>query len=150
MTINFPSNTKEIIDSIREVIGRNIEIHYTVSGAACPTCTQDTLTGRSIDPFCVTCGGVGYINTPVTVSALAHVRWTNVGDSYNSPAGEIDTGNCIVTMEYVESLPSIVESSDYFLVDDVKLYYIDYDLRGVKEINRIAVKLQEDPREQRN
>jgi hypothetical protein len=148
-SIIFP-DTGDIINSIREVVGREIEIHYTNSGVVCPTCSQDTLTGRSIDPFCITCGGEGYITTPVVASAIAHVRWTNAGNSYNSPAGKIDTGNCIVTLEYDATLPSIIKASDYFLVDDTKLYFIDYDLRGVKEINRIVVKLQEDPREQRD
>jgi len=150
MIITFPSNTAEVINSIRETIGRNIEIHYTSSGEVCPTCTQDTLTGRSFNPFCGTCGGLGYVTTPITLSALAHVRWkNNISDSYNTPAGKIDIGNCVVTLEYDATLPTIIETSDYFLVDDVKLYFTEYDLRGVKDINRIVIILQEDPRDQR-
>jgi len=149
VNIIFPSNTKEIIDEIRDTIGRNVEIHYTSSGVACTTCTQDSLTGRSTDPFCPECGGLGYAETSLMYSGMAHVRWTNVDNSYKAPGGKIDTGNCVVTMEYLDTLPAIIDASDYFLVDDIKLYYIDYDLRGVQEINRIAVNLQQDPREQR-
>jgi len=149
MNITFPSDTKEIIDKIRTVIGRNVDIHYTTSGEVCTTCDVDPITGRSFNPFCPVCSGLGYIENYLTYSGLAHVRWTNVGDSYNSPSGDIDTGNCVVTMEYVETLPAIIDTSDYFLVDDIKLYYIEYDLRGVQEINRIAIKLQQSPREQR-
>lgn len=148
-TIVFPSDTKDIIDAIRDTIGREIEIHYTTSGAVCTTCDIDSVTGRSMNPFCPTCDGRGYLEVPLVYSAQAHVRWTNVGDKYKSPAGEIDTGNCVVTVEYVDGLPIIIDSSDYFLVDDVRLYFMEYDLRGVQEINRIVVNLQQDPREQR-
>ena len=148
-TITWPENTKEVIDSIRGVIGREITIHYTSSGVPCPTCTLDSLTGRPYDPFCSTCGGDGIVTSGIDLTVSGHVLWSRVDSHYNSPAGRISTGDCKVTVEYTDNIITIINSADYFLVDDERLYLEDYDLRGVKEINRVALQLKQDPREDR-
>jgi hypothetical protein len=149
MNIIWPSNTREIIDEIRGTIGRDVTIHYTTSGVPCTTCQLDSLTGKSFDPFCPDCGGTGIVTSGLDTTVSGHVLWNKVNSKYNSPAGNIFTGDCKVTVGYDEEVLTIIESSEYFLVDDVRLYLEDYDLRGVKEINRIAISLRQDPREER-
>lgn len=149
MNILFPSNTKEITDNIRQVIGREIEIVYTVSSGVCTTCDLDSVTGKSYDPFCPVCSGTGVLFSVESLSVLGHILWGRVDPTYNSPAGRIFTGDCKVTISYDSAILTLLDSVDYFLVDDKKLYLKDYDLRGVKEINRIALNLQQDPRDGR-
>lgn len=149
MTIIFPSNTKEIIDEIRGTIGRDVDIYYTLSGVTCSACDIDTVTGRSLDPFCPVCSGEGIVDDTLQVTVSAHVLWNTVNTSQRMPGGRIFTGDCKATVEYTDDIVTIIEASDYFLVDDRKLYLVDYDLRGVKNINRVAINLKQDPRDGR-
>ncbi len=148
-TILFPDNTKEIIDTIRGVIGRDITIYYATSGVTCSACDIDTVTGKSLDPFCLVCGGDGVVDEQLDVTVSAHVLWNTVNSLHNTPAGRIFTGDCKATVEYTDDIITIVEASDYFLVDDRKLFLVDYDLRGVKDVNRVAINLKQDPRDGR-
>ena len=148
-TILFPENTKEVIDSIRGAIGRDITIFYASSGVTCSACDLDTITGRSLDPFCPVCDGDGNIEVQANVIVPAHVLWNNVNTPYNTATGRIFTGDCKATVEYTVDMVTVIEASDYFLVDDRKLFLVDYDLRGVKDINRIAINLKQDPRDGR-
>lgn len=145
MNITFPTNTKEIIDEIRGAIGRDITIYTIASGGDCPTCRRDPLTGKSIDPYCPTCSGEGYLYTMSGTTASAHITWESINTSIYHPGGHVDVGECLVSMEYSEDLLEVVKDSKYFVVDSREMYAIDYDTRGVPELNRILVNLQEDP-----
>ena len=149
MNILFPSNTKAIIDKIRNVIGREIELIYLLESGVCGECDLDSVTGKSYDPFCRACSGTGVLTSVEVLPVSGHILWGRVDTTYNSPAGRIFTGDCKVTISYSDDVLTLLDSVEYFLVDDKKLYLKDFDLRGVKEINRIALNLQQDPRDGR-
>jgi hypothetical protein len=150
MTIIWPSNTKEIIDKIRGTIGRDITIHYPSSGITCSACATDPFTGNSIDPYCTVCGGDGIVTSGLEITISAHILWNRTNSHYNATAGEIFTGDCKATIDRdIDNIITIIETADYFLVDDEKLYLESYDPRGVQEINRLALQLKQDPREGR-
>lgn len=145
MNITFPSNTKEIIDKIRGTIGRDITIYVTVSGIACSGCTLDPRTNTSLDPFCSICGGDYWLNTTSGVSYSGHVRWGKSHQPYRVHGGVIDEGDCKVTISYSDEALQHVQNSDYFVVDGIDLYMKNYHLKGVPNVNRIAITLLEDP-----
>lgn len=147
--VTWPSNTKEIIDEIRETIGRPIEIFVTVSGELCPICTLDPIKNKSVNPFCPVCSGVGYLNTVSGYETLAHIRWGRVNDDVFYPGARIVTGDCKATIEYTEEALDVVDNSIYVIADHVKLYIDSYDLRGVQPVNRIVLDLVQNPRDKR-
>jgi hypothetical protein len=143
--ISFPDNTKQIIDNIRGAIGRNINIGTTILGSECPACTIDPLTNMSSDPFCSTCSGYGYLTSISGTTVSAHVNWNVLGSKEYHSGGFIEVGDCIATIEFSEELLSVIENADYFEIDDEKVFLKEYDLRGVPDINRIRMYLQQDP-----
>lgn len=148
MEITFPSNTKEIIDAIRGVIGRTITIYNSYSLGVCPVCSKDSLLDESLDPFCAACGGTGVLSVVSGTTVSAHVLWGKANSEYKSPAGKIFIGDCKVTVAFSEAILAKIEDSSKFEVDDRNLYLLDYDLRGVPDPNRIACYLEQDPREE--
>lgn len=144
--ITWPTNTKEIIDEIRGTIGREIEIFTKEELGQCTSCTLDTKTNKSIDPFCSTCSGTGYIYTISGTTVSAHVNWGYLDRGIFFATGKIRDGDCKATIEYTENNLDLIDRSIKFIVDDKDLYLIEYDLKGVKEINRIACFLKQDPR----
>ncbi len=147
--IIWASGTRQIINEMRAVIGREIELYFTVPGADCPACTLDPLTGTSSDPFCTTCSGAGYLTTVSAATLQAHINWANVDKPAHYPGGKIWEGDCKVTVEYTEENLQLVKTADYFVVDAVPMYLKNYDLKGVQDLNRIAVALLQDPRTKR-
>lgn len=147
--IYWPSNTKEIIDEIRETIGRPIEIFVTVSGDVCPSCTLDPLRNKSVNPFCPVCSGDGYLNTISGFETVAHVRWGRVNDNTFYPGARIVTGDCTAAIEYTDAAREAVDNAVYVVADNIKLYIDSYDLRGVQPINRIVLGLVQNPRDKR-
>lgn len=143
--ITWPSNTRSIINRIRDVIGRAISIHVTVSGDPCPVCTLDPVTNLSVDPFCPSCEGNYWINTISAWTCSAHVRWRNIDRPLWVPGGIIDEGDCKVTIDLSGYALTAVQNAHHVIVDDVTMYVEDYKLRGVQPLNRITVTLLEDP-----
>lgn len=144
MTITFPSNTKDIIDEIRSVIGREITIYVTVSGVACTQCDLDPTTGLATNPFCSECGGNYWTTTTSGVDVNAHVRWTNSEQPLYTEGGIIQEGDCKITITYSEDNLEYVRNSHHFLVDGKEMYMKNYAPKGAPSINRIAVTLLED------
>lgn len=144
--IHWPDNTKDIIDRIREAIGRPITFFVPVYEDVCPACDQDPLTGKSTNPFCPVCFGSGYQTTWVETSVLAHVRWGKAEGSLLYPGAKIVTGDCAATIEFSEENVALVETAKYVIVDGKTLYIDSYDLRGVQPINRIVLNLVQNPR----
>ncbi len=142
--ITWPNNTKEIIDDIRDTIGREITINVKVPGDPCPDCDLDPITGVSTDSYCTTCSGLYWINTISGSPVMAHVRWTKIGQPIYEPGGIIYDGDCIVTITYSDENLNNVINSDSFIVDGKDLYMKNYVLRGVQDINRIRIILLED------
>lgn len=146
MTIKWPSNTKDIIDEIRGVIGRDVEFVKNYPGENCPLCSLDPLTRVSTDPFCPICSGHYYITTTSSYLVPAHINWTSVDGSRFEPGGRIHSGDCKITVEYTDENLDLVNTAAYIVVDEKIMYVEKYDLKGVQALNRIAVELMQDPR----
>lgn len=145
--ITFPSDTKEIIDEIRGVIGRDVTIFVTVTGIHCTaaTCSLDPVTNLSTDSFCTICGGNYWLETLSGYSCSGHIRWLGADKPMWVAGGVIEDGDCKVTITHsVENLTN-VQNSHHFVVDDIEMYMKEYRLRGAKELNRIQIILLEDP-----
>jgi len=142
MTITFPSDTKDVIDSIRSAIGREVTFYtYTLSG--CSVCSLDPITNTSVDSFCTTCSGSYWIKTLVGTNVNAHITWGNSEQLNWVSAGQFINGDCRVQIEYTNTNLTLVNQSDYVEVDGRKFSINDRIYRGVPEINRILLDLKE-------
>lgn len=144
MSITFPSDTKEIIDEIRDTIGREITVYTTVSGIACSTCELDPTTGLATDPFCPECSGDYWTSTLSGLSLTAHIRWSKSEQPMFTEGGIVYEGDCKVTITYSEANLEAVRNSEYFVVDGKELYMKNYIPKGAQRLNRISVILLED------
>ena len=116
--VTFPSNTKEIIDDIREAIGREFTIVAQVSGISCPLCSLDPVTSLSVNTFCSGCGGTYWINTLSGYTLLGHVHWTSSEQPLWQPGGKIMEGDCTSTITYSGAYLNLLENADYCVVDN--------------------------------
>lgn len=146
MTIGWPSNTTEIIDEIRDTIGRDITINVEVTGIPCPVsgCYLDPVTGLSTDQFCPTCSGFHWINTISGLTLTAHVRWGDADKNIWETGGYLIDGDCLVQIKYTTTNMDAVNDAKSFLVDDRVLVKKSVDLRGVPSVNRILVTLEQE------
>lgn len=146
--ITFPTDTVTVIDQIREAIGRNITIQVLVSGIPCPDITDslDPVTGLSTNQFCPTCSGIYWLSTLSGYLVKAHIRSGKMDTPVWVTAGEIFTGDAQVQIKYTLANMTAVENSEYFDVDGRRFVKSEVDLRGVPEINRILVTLEEQER----
>jgi len=146
MIITWPGNTPEIIDDIREAIGREITIYVTVSGIECDDVSDsfDPVTGLSTNQFCPTCGGKWYLNTTSGFVTKAHITELNNLDLPVWVAGgTIVDGDSRVQFKLTASSVFAVENADYYLVDDKEYIQKTVSYRGVPELNRVIVTLIE-------
>jgi len=146
MVIAWPDDTAEIIDDIREVIGRDITIFVTVSGIECPDPTDsfDPVTGLSTNQFCPTCGGSWYLNTTSGFITKAHItELNNLDQPVWVSGGLIVEGDSRVQFKLTASSVFAVENADYYLVDNKEYIQKDVSYRGVPELNRVIVTLVE-------
>lgn len=143
MTIVFPSNTAQVIDEIRGVIGRVVTFYFPVSGVACTFCTLDPVTNTSVESLCSGCGGTYWLSTTSGWSTLAHVKWAGAGLPLMSPAGYALEGDCLVTISMSGNALQTVENADHVIVDGRDLIVSDFTLKGVQPLNRVAVALVE-------
>lgn len=147
MTITFPTNTKEVIDEIREAIGRDITIYVTITGIPCTevSCSLDPVTDLSTDSFCAVCGGNYWLETVSGWTVSGHVRWRSENQMLWVSGGKIMEGDCRVTITFSDEGLNNVKASKYFIVDDIEMYMKNYRLKGVQPVNRIQITLLEDP-----
>jgi len=142
--ITWPTNTADVINEIRDNIGRDITIKVLIDGTPCPICELDPITNTSTDSFCEVCSGVYWLNTTSGYVINAHVRWMGADTPLYTPGGAIYEGDCIATIEYTEENLQNVQNSDSFIIDEKDLYLEKYTMRGVPTINRIRLYLKED------
>lgn len=144
MAITFPSDTKDKIDDIRDAIGRTIIFNQLVTQSGCSVCSLDPVTNTSTDSFCPTCGGDYWIPVTTGASVTAHVRWNSLDDAIRFPGGDIFEGECKAQIEYTAANVTIVDNSETVQVDG-KLMSIDKRIyKGVPELNRIVLILNEE------
>lgn len=148
MTISWPTNTGTITDQIRNAIGRDITVNYKVPSGywtACPepTCTLNPKTGLSTDQFCQTCNGEYWLNTTSGISIKSHVTWKEGDIPMWYPGGRVFEGDCLVQMKYTIANVGYVASSTSFIVDGRELEKKSVIYRGVPDVNRILVTLEQ-------
>jgi len=143
-TITWPSDTKEVIDAIRGVIGRDITICVPNTPSECSTCSLDPVNNTSTDPFCETCSGSYWLMSYDEVTVSGHVRWHPFDDPHPMTGGIVFEGDCTVTIEYTDTNLTSAKAADYFLVDDKRMVLWKYVLRGKQPINRIRLMLREE------
>ncbi len=146
MPIEFPTNTADVIDDIRNAIGRDITIFRTVSGIPCTVsgCNLDPVTGLSTNQFCPVCGGEFFLNTTSGFVVNAHIyERNNVDKPVWVSAGTIVEGDAIVQIKFTPANIDAVENAESYLVNGKDFIQEDFSLRGVPELNRIVISLVE-------
>ena len=145
MSIHWPDSTTDIIDDIRDAIGRNITIYTTVSGIPCPAsgCSLDPVTNLAVDQFCITCSGEYWIDTISGITVTAHVRMKNVDVPVWTVGGFIVDGDAQIQVKYTVASVEAIESAAYYEVDGKEFVQKDLSFRGVPTVNRIVVTLVE-------
>jgi hypothetical protein len=143
LAIKFPTNTKEVIDQIRSAIGR--EITFVIfNEEECPDCSRNPVTGGSVDPFCITCSGVGYLYTQTRTTISGHVAWGPFDEMQWVSGGRFYQGDCGAQIEYTIENLDTVDSCRYVLVDGKQLSIKNKVLRGIPTLNRILLDLVEE------
>jgi hypothetical protein len=143
MTIVWPSNTKSIIDEIRDTIGRTVEFRCVSATITCSACFLDPVTGTSDNAFCPVCSGEYYIDTISGYSAIAHVTWSPSDILRWEPGGTMADGDCLIQVEYTDELLAVLPTVVDVVVDGKIMEIKKKMLRGVQGINRILMKLIE-------
>lgn len=146
MVITFPDDTEEVIDAIRSAIGRDITINVTVSGIPCPVsgCELDPITNLSTNQFCQTCNGFHWINTTSGFTVKAHVTWKPSEFDEWVSGGKVVDGDCLVQIKYTVANLNAVDNAKNYIVDGKTLVKSDIIYRGVPELNRILVALEQE------
>lgn len=140
MPITFPTNTRDIINEIRDAIGRDI-ICYTESKQLCPVCSIDPVTDASTDVYCSNCSGVGYLISYSGDVIKAHVTWAPSETLAWVTGGQYFDGDCRVQIESTDANMTIVEGAKYLTVDGKNCIIKKKMYRGVANINRILIDL---------
>jgi hypothetical protein len=143
MTIYFPTDTGDTIDAIRGAIGREIIFVREVT-TDCPICDIDPFTGNSTNPFCITCSGIGKLVTYSGASIKAHITWGGNDQLGWVTGGQLKEGDCRVQIGYTTENMSVVENTDYIMVDNKKMSITKQILRGAPELNRILLDLTQE------
>jgi len=143
MRITFPSNTRDVINAIREAIGRDITIVYSAGVTECPVCSLDPVNNTSTDPFCPVCSGNYWIPIESGLVKKAHVFWKSGQEVDWLPAGTVLDADVTAQIEYSGNMEEILDSTKYILVDGNKFELKKTIYRGVPEINRVILVLQE-------
>lgn len=142
-TISWPNDTVDIIDAIRDAIGRTVYIYTTVSGIPCSGCSLDPMTGLSTDPFCGICDGEYWTRTASGVAITAHIRPGNVDTPIWSTGGFVVEGDVQIQIKHSVLNQHHVDNAQYYIVDDKQYLAKKISLRGVPDINRIVITLDE-------
>lgn len=137
MNIVFPQTT-EIIDAIRSGIGRDA-IFYTPNTVDCPTCEINPITNLSLDSFCPTCSGLGYIYTYSGYSILAHITHNPAEIQQYTSGGVTIEGDLRLQIKYTLQNEDIVSRTSYVLVDNKEYEIKKKTYRGFRDINRMLL-----------
>jgi hypothetical protein len=145
MNITFPNNTKEIIDKIRLAIGRPIEFVTTESGTPCPAsgCDLDPIANTSTNSFCLTCSGMYWIPEYGSYTISGHIAWGKDEILKWESGGQWFSGEAGAQIEYSDTNITILDKTNYVVVDGKKLEIKKKLFRGVKALNRILLDLSE-------
>jgi hypothetical protein len=143
MVIVWPDNTEEIINSIRDAIGRDVEFIYIDSTTPCSGCSLDPVTNTSDDSFCPICSGLYWIETISGYTTEAVITWSP-SDRYEwASGGTLSQGDCIIQVELDSTIEDIIPKTKEVIVDNRTMEIKKQMRRGVKPLNRILLSLIE-------
>jgi hypothetical protein len=138
----------DVVDSIRDAIGRDTTWYVVASSIACPTCIADgdlydPVTQTSTDSFCPTCSGSYYIPVYSGTVINGHITWA-YSEQLSWPTGSKQfEGDVRIQIKYTEANINTVNIAKWVEVDGRQMEIKKKSLRGVKNINRILVDLLE-------
>ncbi len=145
MTIVWPDDTVDVIDEIRNAIGRDIILYRTISGIPCPVsgCDLDPVTNLSTDQFCPVCEGEHWLSTTSGITITAHVFDRTLDVPVWTAGGLIVDGDISAQIKYTVTNLDAVENAEYYEVDGKEFIQKSFSLRGVPDLNRIVIALIE-------
>lgn len=144
MQISYPTNTRSIIESIINSIGRNVTFYSaTLSGCTASGCGLDPVTDTAINSFCTVCSGEYWIPTWSGDDIKAHVTWKFSGEDEFHTGGTVFLGDGIIKVMYSGPYMNIINSADYVLVDGKQVDIQRVTLLGVPSVNRIILDFKE-------
>lgn len=141
--IIWPDNTKDIINGIRGVIGRDVIFNYVTSSYDCPLCHLDVATGTSDNSFCPVCSGTYYIDIISGVTISAFISWAGSELPEWQSGGTIPGGDATLQIEVTDEMEAILDKTRDILVDNRLMEIRKRLYRGVKNINRVLLSLIE-------
>jgi hypothetical protein len=144
MAITFPSNTRQIINEIRDAIGRPCEFNViTLNECTASGCSLNPVTGDSTNPFCSICGGEYYYETYSGVIISGHVTWKPSDMMQWYPGGQHFDGDVRIQVEYTIANLNIIDQTDHVVVDGKVVEIKKYTPRGFQDLNRILLDCKE-------
>jgi hypothetical protein len=134
----------QIIEDIRGLIGRDVYVYTVASSYPCPVCGVDPVTGKSTDSFCTTCSGEYWIEVLSSVTLSGHITWGNTDNLGWATGGQFFEGDCRLQIAYSDTNKNLIKNARYIVVDDVRTTVRNVSYRGVPQLNRIVITLDEE------
>jgi hypothetical protein len=138
----FSFDSTEITNKIREGIGRTVTF-YREYKTDCPTCELDPVHQTSLDSYCPTCSGTGWLYTYSGVPMKAVITNKPMDTQQRYTGGYTFDGDCLIQVEYSTANLEVVDGATFITVDDTDYTVKNKILRGVPELNRILVNLKQ-------
>jgi len=142
MTIEFSTDCRSVINSIRETIGRPVTFYVTTE-TLCSGCTLDPVSNTSTNSLCPICSGYGYERTISGYTVTAHITWGKSDILNWQSAGQLFDGDCRLQVEYIPETITVLNLNPYVEVDGKKMKILNKIPRGVPTLNRILLGLEE-------
>ena len=135
-----------IINDIRGLIGRDVTFYIVASSYPCtePGCDLNPVTGDSTNPYCTVCSGYYYIPVMSGVTMSGHITWGGADQMNWVTGGQFFEGDCRLQVEYSPANKSTVRNCKYVIVDDKRMTVRHISYRGVPELNRMVITLDEE------
>ena len=140
--ITYPTNNRDVINNIREAIGRDITF-ITKIETDCPSCDINPVSNTSTNPYCPICSGIGYLYTLSGYTVGAHITWGKADITSWQSVGSTINGDCLVQVESLPETLNAINNSDYVVVEDKRLTIRKRIPRGTPTINRYLLDLVE-------
>ena len=143
MGILWPDNTDEVIDAIRDAIGREVEFQYLAGTIPCSACSLDPVTNTSDDAFCPVCSGEYWIETISGYTTSGVITWGPSDRPAWQMGGQMLEGDCVVQINLDDEIEDILDKTKTVIVDSREMEIKKRQRRGVKSLNRILISLIE-------
>lgn len=137
---------KAQIDTVRQTIGRNIDVHTRVN-TPCYLCTAsgyyDSISDSSWYVTCPVCSGSFWMPTTEVTEVLARVHWVSNEGITATPGGKYYLGDAQITVDpsYTDLLRS-AQTTGKVVVDGQDFQILKINPLGAPEINRVRAILR--------